>query len=202
MDISSHVPYARVGIVSISGDGTSFTSSNQWGWALISVVMQWVFMCFCCLKLNDRLISRDCVNGISLKCAMPVFLGIPIMNTSSKPKTVQFYCYVIFMFEIEWGLIFIVFWINFIIDDAMFWEHAVVVLTFHHMRNMRVCGCYLDPVMACCIHHAITGDGRSSLWRIWFLSIDKFNHWWRHVLRSCCCCMDLSSHGLYETVVM
>ena len=29
-----------------------------------------------CSKLNDRLISRDCVNEISLKCAMPVFLGI------------------------------------------------------------------------------------------------------------------------------
>ena len=44
-----------------------------------------------------------------------------------------------------------------IIDDALFWEHAVVEWTFHHTEYMRVWGWYLDPVMASRLHHAING---------------------------------------------
>ena len=53
-----------------------------------------------------------------------------------------------------WRIWFLYFWTSFIIDDSLFWEHAVVVWTFHHTDYMRVWGGYLDPVMECRIHHA------------------------------------------------
>ena len=63
--------------------------------------MQCVFMWYCCYKVNDILIYQEWVDKICFKCDMPVLLATPIINTSSKPKTVQFNFFVIFMFEIE-----------------------------------------------------------------------------------------------------
>ena len=51
-------------------------------------------------------------------------------------------------------------------------------------------------------HEDLWGGG----WIIWmglfFIVFDEFHHWWQHVLRTCCCWMDISSHGLYARVGM
>ena len=59
--------------------------------------------------------------------------------------------------RIIWMCLFLSLLMNFIIDDALFRQYAVVVCILHQTECMRVLGGYLDPVMGCRLHHAING---------------------------------------------
>ena len=82
---------------------------------------------------------------------------------------------------------------NFIIDDALFRQHAVVVWNFHHTNHMRVWRWYLDPVIGCRVHRTIN-RGCSSLWRIWLVSF-----WWISLLMKPCSEIMLLLYGPFIT---
>ena len=66
---------------------------------------------------------------------------------------------------------------NFIIDDALFRQYAVVLCILHHTEYMRVWGWYMDPVMGFRLHHAINGGWAIiNVTNLTFVVFSKFHH--------------------------
>ena len=92
------------------------------------------------MKLNKILISQDWAIKIGFKYDRPVFLPTPIINTTSKSKTVTFNFFVIFVIEIERDIDF-----SGSNERNQFWMwYACIPTTTYHQYTIKIKDSYIQ----------------------------------------------------------